>query len=93
MYEESFRKAIMTFQHQRVYDLMTEDLVHLSELSDLGSQDLDFLGPYPYIFIYDATLMLVTINLLYYGQRFFYDPFLNQENADTYRSSSRNSKR
>ncbi|XP_069150569.1 exonuclease 1 isoform X1 [Solanum lycopersicum] len=45
MYEESFRKAIMTFQHQRVYDLMTEDLVHLSELSDLGSQDLDFLGP------------------------------------------------
>uniref|UniRef100_A0A3Q7F2Y9 Exonuclease 1 n=1 Tax=Solanum lycopersicum TaxID=4081 RepID=A0A3Q7F2Y9_SOLLC len=43
MYEESFRKAIMTFQHQRVYDLMTEDLVHLSELSDLGSQDLDFL--------------------------------------------------
>ncbi|KAL3376974.1 hypothetical protein AABB24_003412 [Solanum stoloniferum] len=45
MYEESFRKAIMTFQHQRVYDLMTEDLVHLSELSDCGSQDLDFLGP------------------------------------------------
>ncbi|KAL3345029.1 hypothetical protein AABB24_024136 [Solanum stoloniferum] len=45
MYEESFRKAIMTFQHQRVYDLITEDLVHLSELSDCGSQDLDFLGP------------------------------------------------
>ncbi|KAH0696919.1 hypothetical protein KY290_014338 [Solanum tuberosum] len=69
MYEESFRKAIMTFQHQRVYDLMTKDLVHLSELSDCGSQDLDFLGPYPYIFIYDATLMLVRINLLYYGWR------------------------
>ncbi|KAJ8545371.1 hypothetical protein K7X08_017954 [Anisodus acutangulus] len=34
LYEESFKKAIMTFQHQRVYDLMTEDLVHLSELSD-----------------------------------------------------------
>ncbi|MCD7460153.1 hypothetical protein HAX54_042962 [Datura stramonium] len=34
LYEESFRKAIMTFKHQRVYDLMTEDLVHLSELSD-----------------------------------------------------------
>lgn len=45
LYEESFRKAIMTFQHQRVYDIMTEDLVHLSELSDCGSQDLDFLGP------------------------------------------------
>ncbi|XP_059289775.1 exonuclease 1 isoform X3 [Lycium ferocissimum] len=45
LYEESFKKAIMTFQHQRVYDLITEDLVHLSELSDHGSQDLDFLGP------------------------------------------------
>lgn len=55
----------MTFQHQRVYDLMTEDLVHLSELSDCGSQDLDFLGPYPYKFIHDATLMLVRINLFF----------------------------
>ncbi|XP_055806470.1 exonuclease 1 [Solanum dulcamara] len=45
MYEESFKRAIMTFQHQRVYDLMSEDLVHLSEVSDYGSQDLDFLGP------------------------------------------------
>ncbi|KAJ8549402.1 hypothetical protein K7X08_033109 [Anisodus acutangulus] len=51
------KKAIMTFQHQRVYDLMTEDLVHLSELSDCGSQDLDFLGPYPYQFILYATLI------------------------------------
>ncbi|KAM3361947.1 exonuclease 1 isoform X1 [Capsicum galapagoense] len=56
LYEESFRKAIMTFQHQRVYDLMTEDLVHLSDLSDCGSQDLDFLGPYPYKFIHDECL-------------------------------------
>ncbi|CAN4082143.1 unnamed protein product [Withania somnifera] len=45
MYEEYFRKAIMTFQHQRVYDIFTENLVHLSELSDCGCQDLDFLGP------------------------------------------------
>ncbi|XP_019250467.1 PREDICTED: exonuclease 1 isoform X2 [Nicotiana attenuata] len=45
LYEESFKKAIMTFQHQRVYDPITEDLIHLSELSDCGSQDLDFLGP------------------------------------------------
>nr|XP_009604428.1 exonuclease 1 isoform X1 [Nicotiana tomentosiformis]XP_033512784.1 exonuclease 1 isoform X1 [Nicotiana tomentosiformis] len=45
LYEESFKKAIMTFLHQRVYDPITEDLVHLSELSVCGSQDLDFLGP------------------------------------------------
>ncbi|MFS7931466.1 putative exodeoxyribonuclease I [Helianthus anomalus] len=28
-YEESFRKAIMTFQHQRVYDPVSEDIVYL----------------------------------------------------------------
>ncbi|GLT80172.1 hypothetical protein SLA2020_516260 [Shorea laevis] len=33
LYEESFRKAILTFQHQRVYDLITEDIVHLSEIN------------------------------------------------------------
>ncbi|XP_024993267.1 exonuclease 1 [Cynara cardunculus var. scolymus] len=45
LYEESFRKAIMTFQHQRVYDPLTEDIVHLSDLSDNIDEDLDFLGP------------------------------------------------
>lgn len=45
LYEESFRKAIMTFQHQRVYDPLTEDIVHLSDLSDNINEDLDFLGP------------------------------------------------
>ncbi|PWA98234.1 5'-3' exonuclease, C-terminal domain-containing protein [Artemisia annua] len=45
LYEESFRKAIMTFQHQRVYDPVTEDIVYLSELSGNIDEDLDFLGP------------------------------------------------
>ncbi|XP_024020546.1 exonuclease 1 [Morus notabilis] len=45
LYEESFKKAILTFQHQRVYDPVTEDIVHLSEIScDIGD-GLDFLGP------------------------------------------------
>ncbi|XP_057949095.1 exonuclease 1 [Malania oleifera] len=45
LYEESFKKAIWTFQHQRVYDPITEDIVHLSDLSDDSGDDLDFLGP------------------------------------------------
>ncbi|KAK9055948.1 hypothetical protein SSX86_027035 [Deinandra increscens subsp. villosa] len=49
VYEESFRKAIMTFQHQRVYDPVTEDIVHLSNFSSNIDEDLDFLGPYPCI--------------------------------------------
>ncbi|PSS29025.1 Exonuclease [Actinidia chinensis var. chinensis] len=44
-YEESFRKAIMTFQHQRVYDPTIEDIVHLSDLPQYVGDDLDFLGP------------------------------------------------
>uniref|UniRef100_A0A5B7CBH9 Exonuclease 1 n=1 Tax=Davidia involucrata TaxID=16924 RepID=A0A5B7CBH9_DAVIN len=44
-YEESFKKAVLTFQHQRVYDHTTEDIVHLSDPSDNIGDDLDFLGP------------------------------------------------
>lgn len=44
-YEESFGKAVLTFQHQRVYDPKTEDIVHLSCISDNIGNDLDFLGP------------------------------------------------
>ncbi|PSS02969.1 Exonuclease [Actinidia chinensis var. chinensis] len=44
-YEESFTKAIMTFQHQRVYDPTIEDIVHLSDLPQDIGDDLDFLGP------------------------------------------------
>ncbi|XAR66635.1 Exodeoxyribonuclease I [Bertholletia excelsa] len=44
-YEESFKKAILTFLHQRVYDPTTEEIVHLSDLTDDVGCDLDFLGP------------------------------------------------
>ncbi|KAL5228741.1 hypothetical protein ABZP36_017006 [Zizania latifolia] len=46
-YEENFRKAIWAFQFQRVYDPVTEDIVHLSGIPHDISEDLDFLGPYP----------------------------------------------
>eukprot|EP01018_Ginkgo_biloba_P029376 Gb_08129 [translate_table: standard] len=45
MYEETFRKALLTFHHQRVYDPVLEDIVHLTEpLCNLDC-DLDFSGP------------------------------------------------
>lgn len=52
LYEESFKKAILTFQHQRVYDPIKEDIVHLSDPSENIGEDLDFLGPYPWNLIY-----------------------------------------
>ncbi|KAF3790260.1 Exonuclease 1 [Nymphaea thermarum] len=48
-YEEDFKKAIWTFQHQRVYDPSTEDIVHLSEPPAELDLDLEFLGPYPWL--------------------------------------------
>lgn len=38
----------MTFRHQRVYDPVSEDIVHLSEPTGIIDEDLDFLGPYPF---------------------------------------------
>lgn len=46
-YEASFKKAILTFQFQRVYDPISEDIVHLSDTPAAIGDDLDFLGPYP----------------------------------------------
>ncbi|XP_061983415.1 exonuclease 1 isoform X1 [Populus nigra] len=45
LYEESFKKAILTFRHQRVYDPTMKDIVHLSDLPDNIGNDLEFLGP------------------------------------------------
>ncbi|KAL8032355.1 hypothetical protein ABFX02_13G090400 [Erythranthe guttata] len=45
LYEESFRRAILTFRHQRVYDPISEDIVHLSEPVVFVGEDVDFLGP------------------------------------------------
>ncbi|KAL3519455.1 hypothetical protein ACH5RR_017604 [Cinchona calisaya] len=47
LYEESFKKAILTFQHQLVYDPVTEEIIHLSELPNGVDGSLVFLGPYP----------------------------------------------
>ncbi|XP_020204265.1 exonuclease 1 [Cajanus cajan] len=44
-YEESFKKAILTFQYQRVYDPINENIVHLSNIPDDIGDELDFLGP------------------------------------------------
>ncbi|KAJ0017249.1 hypothetical protein Pint_10135 [Pistacia integerrima] len=40
LYEESFKKALLTFQHQRVYDPITEDIVHLSDISNSNENTL-----------------------------------------------------
>ncbi|XP_010538228.1 PREDICTED: exonuclease 1 [Tarenaya hassleriana] len=45
LYEESFRKAILTFKHQRVYDPKIEDIAHLSVMSESLVEDSEFLGP------------------------------------------------
>ncbi|KAL1192576.1 Exonuclease 1 [Cardamine amara subsp. amara] len=45
LYEESFKKAVLTFKHQRVYDPKTEDVIHLSDISDNLGEDADFVGP------------------------------------------------
>ncbi|CAN8290820.1 unnamed protein product [Cochlearia groenlandica] len=42
LYEESFKKAMLTFKHQRVYDPKTEDLTHLSDLSEDLGDNSDF---------------------------------------------------
>ncbi|KAH0868229.1 hypothetical protein HID58_075251 [Brassica napus] len=47
LYEESFKKAMLTFKHQRVYDPKSEDVVHLSGISEDIGEDSDFVGPYP----------------------------------------------
>ncbi|KAH1236881.1 Exonuclease 1 [Glycine soja] len=54
-YEESFKKAIFTFQYQRVYDPINENIVHLSNIPDDIGDELDFLGPYPSFLIYTLT--------------------------------------
>ncbi|XP_010460735.1 PREDICTED: exonuclease 1-like [Camelina sativa] len=44
-YEESFKRALLTFKHQRVYDPKTEDIMHLSGFSDNLGENSDFVGP------------------------------------------------
>lgn len=46
-YEEGFQRAILTFQHHRVYDPAKREMVHLTDVPGGLDTDLDFLGPYP----------------------------------------------
>ncbi|CAI0452054.1 unnamed protein product [Linum tenue] len=62
LYEELFRKAILTFQHQRVYDPVAEDIVHLSDIPESQDGDADFLGPYPLNFL---SCWPITLSLSY----------------------------
>lgn len=88
LYEESFKKAIMTFLHQLVYDPVTEDLVHLSELPAGADEDIEFLGPYPCNVMHLAILLteyLKIINFLFVVNLFAV--YLNQQYNATSRSS------
>lgn len=60
-YEESFKKAILTFQYQRVYDPINENIVHLSNISDDIGDELDFLGPYPSFLMFSCHFKLISL--------------------------------
>jgi hypothetical protein len=53
-YEENFRKANLTFLHQRVFDPITKTIVHLTPLPENLSKEevIEFLGPYPHHFLF-----------------------------------------
>ncbi|XWS12442.1 hypothetical protein CRYUN_Cryun37aG0089200 [Craigia yunnanensis] len=68
LYEESFKKAILTFQHQRVYDPITEDVVHLSDISNNIAQgiargDLDPFSQMPFQEVSDSYQLGLDKNL------------------------------
>lgn len=63
LYEESFKKAMLTFKHQRVYDPKAEDIIHLSDISEDIGEDSDFVGPYPFetsLFILSTGMFMKT---------------------------------
>ncbi|KAF5192342.1 Exonuclease [Thalictrum thalictroides] len=67
LYEESFKKALWAFQHQRVYNPAIEDIVHLTDIPFDLVHDLDFLGPYPeYLFFFIFCIFLIEKASLYY---------------------------
>lgn len=47
-YEQGFQRAILTFQHHRVYDPAKREMVQLTHVPSELDTDLDFLGPYPF---------------------------------------------
>lgn len=89
LYEESFKKAILTFRHQRVYDPTMKDIVHLSDLPDNIGNDLEFLGPYPSNRICHYSLIHSTFYLFLK----LFGLYLNVKYIDTATDSYRYSKR
>ncbi|XVE88292.1 hypothetical protein DITRI_Ditri19aG0058100 [Diplodiscus trichospermus] len=68
LYEESFKKAILTFQHQRVYDPITEDIVHLSDIpgniaQGIARGDLDPFTQMPFQSVSDSYELVLDKNL------------------------------
>ncbi|KAE8673320.1 Exonuclease 1 [Hibiscus syriacus] len=68
LYEESFKKAILTFQCQRVYDPIAEDIVHLSDTSDdiaqgIARGELDPFTQMPFRGIGDSSQLVPDRNL------------------------------
>ncbi|XVF40239.1 hypothetical protein PTKIN_Ptkin01aG0096100 [Pterospermum kingtungense] len=68
LYEESFKKAILTFQHQRVYDPITEDIIHLSDISNdiaqgIARGELDPFTRMPFQSVGDDYQMVLNKNL------------------------------
>ncbi|KAI9138630.1 PIN domain-like protein [Paraphysoderma sedebokerense] len=48
-YESKFREANLTFLHQRVFDVRTQQIVHLNPMPESeDNENWDFLGSYPF---------------------------------------------
>ncbi|CAN1283372.1 Exonuclease 1 [Linum perenne] len=54
LYEESFKKALLTFKHQRVYDPTAEDIVHLSDIPE------SLAGDWYIVYVLSCSLTLNT---------------------------------
>ena len=72
-YEENFKKAEMTFLHQRVWDPRSNLVINLTSIPwdhMLNPFDLSFLGPYPfslylfYLFYFYLFILSVLFNFV-----------------------------
>jgi len=93
LYEESFKKAIRTFQYQRVYDPINENIVHLSNIPDDIGDELDFLGPYPSFLMFFFHFKLISFQFVQMSIRSYLKLYLNLGYTHSKRYSTKNSKR
>jgi len=95
-YEESFKKALHTFQYQRVYDPINENIVHLSKIPDDIGVELDFLGPYPYFLMFFCHFKLISLCSIFVQPSMigsYLKVYLNLGYTHAKRYSTKNSKR